>query len=104
MLAKTEVYLCNHSGALRPEEKAAQESKAKDKAMHKRMSEAKQLLMELMGMVPVQHMDDGQEEDDSDDEERRTEEAAAKKIADDRRRSPSPSPAPAPSPSPSPLP
>ena len=104
VLAKTEVYLCNHSGALRPEEKAAQESKAKDKAMHKWMSEAKQLLMELMGMVPVQHMDDGQEEDDSDDEERRTEEAAAKKIADDRRRSPSPSPAPAPSPSPSPLP
>ena len=86
VLAKTEVYLCNYRDELSPAEAAAQESKAKDKAMNKRMSAAKQLVMEMMGMVPVQHMDDGQEEDDSDDEERQAEAAAAKKIADDRRR------------------
>ena len=84
VLAKVEVYLSNHRDELSPAQTAAQEHKAKDKAWGKRLSATKQLAMEMMGMVPVQHMDDEQD-DDSDDEERQADEAAAKKLVDDRR-------------------
>ena len=85
VLAKVEVYLSNHRDELSPAQAAALEDKAKDKAWGKRLSATKQLAMEMMGMVPVQHMDDEKQEDDSDDEERQADEAAAKKLVDDRR-------------------
>ena len=86
VLAKVEVYLSNHRDELSPAQAEAQADKAKDKVWNKRLSEAKNLAMEMMGMVPVQLIDDGQDEDDSDDEERLADEAAAKKLTDDRRK------------------